>query len=210
MKRFFGSDSALYRIMEMLMQLAITGLLFLLCSIPVVTAGASYAAMASLLLDLDQGGGRITAAFFFKEWKRMLKRATAVWVPGLLILVILGFNIRFCLTRLSGTMRSVGCGVYVLLFVLISGALLFFLILLSRTDFPLRDQLKNAGILALAKLPAAILMVLFTVSPMVLFLMPGAWVIRLLPIIVLFWFSSPALMCVRIVRRVAGKYFDLD
>ena len=45
MKRFFGTDSPLFRFMTILLELAEINLLFILCSLPVVTMGASYVAM---------------------------------------------------------------------------------------------------------------------------------------------------------------------
>lgn len=45
MKRFFGMNSGVFKFMGVLLELAEIGILFLICSIPIVTIGASYAAM---------------------------------------------------------------------------------------------------------------------------------------------------------------------
>ena len=50
MKRFFGTDSPSFRFMTILLELAEINLLFLLCSIPIVTIGAAYSAMLHLSL----------------------------------------------------------------------------------------------------------------------------------------------------------------
>ena len=56
MKRFFGTDSPLFRFMTILLELAEINLLFLLCSIPIVTIGAAYSAMLHSLYGMHKYG----------------------------------------------------------------------------------------------------------------------------------------------------------
>ena len=74
MKRFLGTDSPLFRFMTILLELAEINLLFILCSLPVVTMGASYATMTDSMNEMHvHGEGCFTAKRFFQVFKKSLK-----------------------------------------------------------------------------------------------------------------------------------------
>ena len=70
MKRFLGTDSPLFRFMTSLLELAEINLLFILCSLSVVTMGASYAAMTDSMNEMHvHGEGCFSAKRFFQVFK---------------------------------------------------------------------------------------------------------------------------------------------
>ena len=69
MKRLFGQDSALFRFLQILMNLAIMNVLFLLTSIPVITMGAAYTALLSCVFDLLMEEGEFSAKFYYKNFR---------------------------------------------------------------------------------------------------------------------------------------------
>ena len=70
MKRLFGQDSALFRFLQILMNLAIMNVLFLLTSIPVITMGAAYTALLSCVFDLLMEEGEFSAKFYYKNFRK--------------------------------------------------------------------------------------------------------------------------------------------
>lgn len=77
--------------------LAVGNLLWLVCSVPVVTAGAAAAGLYTALFDcvhFDQAPGA-----FFRGWRQHWKTATAVWLPVLAVGVVLGGAWRIVLTQ---------------------------------------------------------------------------------------------------------------
>ena len=70
MKRFFGTDSPSFRFMTILLELAEINLLFLLCSIPIVTIGAAYSAMLHSLYGMHKyGEGCFSVKMFFRVFR---------------------------------------------------------------------------------------------------------------------------------------------
>lgn len=77
--------------------LAVGNLLWLVCSLPVVTAGAAAAGLYTVLFDcvpFDRAPGT-----FFRGWRQHWKTATAVWLPVLAVGAVLGAAWRIVLTQ---------------------------------------------------------------------------------------------------------------
>ena len=208
MKRFFGMNSGVFKFMGVLLELAEIGILFLICSIPIVTIGASYAAMQESLYQMHvHGEGCFTAKQFLRTFKSSLKPLVPTWCICLLCFAGLGLNIRFVLANMSGSMRLILCGIYIVLFLLIFGILQYISIFVVLTGKWNRDYLKNSFLMALAKFPTVILVTVMTASVLTIFMLPGSWLLRLFPLVLLFWFSCPAYVCVSLLTRSLEPLF---
>lgn len=82
--KFFSVESPLYRFMTKLCDVVKLNLLWLLCSLPVVTIGASTIAAYSVTLQMAEGTEGYIGRAFFKEFKRNLKQGIPM---GLLAIV---------------------------------------------------------------------------------------------------------------------------
>ena len=178
-------------------------LLFLVCSIPVVTAGAAYAALQdSLYLFLKKGEGCFHAGVFLKVVRKSLKGSLAVWCGGLLSMGLLAYGSLFWFSALSGGVRYLFTGFYGLVFVLVFGTVQFWLFLLGRGQEPGLAFLKDCFLLALAKFPAVLVMAAFTFSPLLVLNLTGSVLLRIFPVCLLYCFSFPAFFCVRLHDRL--------
>lgn len=201
-------NSGLFKFMGVLLELAEIGILFLVCSLPVLTAGASYTAMQESLYQMHvHGEGCFTVKQFFRTFKNSLKPMVPTWCICLLCFVGLGWNICFVLANMSGSMRLILCGMYIVLFLLIFGILQYISIFVMLTGKWNRDYLKNSFLLALAKFPTVILAAVMTASVLTVLMLPGSWLLRLFPLILLFWFSCPAYVCVGLLTRSLEPLF---
>ncbi|MDO4619282.1 MAG: YesL family protein [Lachnospiraceae bacterium] len=205
--KLFNTDSVLFRIMELLRELALMNVLFLLCCIPIVTIGASYKALLACCFDLEYGEGRFSAAFFIRKFKENAGKSIRIWIPGCLVILLLGYNLSFCMGISGKAVRFAGVGVYAVLMIWCCGVLQYYFAFLARESEGNGKELKNSMILALAKYPAVVLMTVCSASAGVILLLPAAWVLRLLPLILFFWFSSPALVCARLIGKTAAPYY---
>lgn len=80
---------------ERLTYIMALGLLFLLCSVPVITIGASATALnKAMKLYVRYGEKRIFQAFF-GAFIKFFKPATLVWLLNLIIILILCFDLLF-------------------------------------------------------------------------------------------------------------------
>lgn len=79
--------------------LAILNLLWLICCLPVITAGASSAALAAVLLQYPQQ--TVGSAFidFFAAFRKQLRPATPVWLILLICGAVLAVDYRFLVIR---------------------------------------------------------------------------------------------------------------
>lgn len=188
MKRFFGTDSPLFRFMTILLELAEINLLFLLCSIPIVTIGAAYSAMLHSLYGMHKyGEGCFSVKMFFRVFRKSLKPLIPAWCVIVICYILLGCNINYIINNTQGMIRFIGGGVYIVLLLFVSGIMQYLSIFVALSEKWNRDFLKNSFLLTLAKFPVVILTSLLSMSVFIVALFPVSMVLRLLPLVILFW-----------------------
>ena len=94
-RSLFDPNSAFSRGMERVWTLVVLNVLWVLCSLPVVTIGPSTAALYQVLGKVIQGEDSHTARKFFAAWRENFKCALLVWLPMLAVLVLCGFDLYF-------------------------------------------------------------------------------------------------------------------
>lgn len=83
--KLFDYDGPLMRALVYLGELILLNLLFLLCCLPVITAGASAAAMYTVAFrNLDGKGGHVCRQFF-SAFRANFKKATLQWLVMLAV-----------------------------------------------------------------------------------------------------------------------------
>jgi uncharacterized membrane protein YesL len=88
LSRFFNPDNVVWRFFTMVGYIWILHILWLVCSLPVVTAGASATALMYSCIKLHRGEGS-PVKNFFKSFKENFKQATAMFFIFLVIGLIL-------------------------------------------------------------------------------------------------------------------------
>ena len=86
-RSLFDPNSAFSRGMERVWTLVVLNVLWVLCSLPVVTIGPSTAALYQVLGKVIQGEDSHTARKFFAAWRENFKCALLVWLPMLAALI---------------------------------------------------------------------------------------------------------------------------
>ena len=81
-------DSPLMRGVDIASELVFLNILWILTSLPVVTIGASTAAMYRVVLDMHLQTDGSNAKRYFRAWKENWKQATMLWLPTLAVLVL--------------------------------------------------------------------------------------------------------------------------
>lgn len=106
-------DNPIIQALARVFDVCLTTLYFIVCSIPVVTFGASFAAMQATLRAViaDEYSG--VTEKFFGSFLENFKLATLIWLPGLLLGVVVFINVRICwgIDQQPGTMLSVMRGI---------------------------------------------------------------------------------------------------
>ena len=135
---FFNYDNPVWRFIGKFGDLIILNILWLICSIPIFTMGASTTAVYYVTLKLARDDDGYTIRSFFKSFKENFKQSTVIWLILLAVGVILGIDLYF-FTRLftgSGSFRTVMLTVF-LAMVLVYGAVFTYI-------FPLQARFFNS------------------------------------------------------------------
>ena len=143
--RFFSYDSRFSQLMIKLCMGCYLNLLWLICSLPIVTVGASTAALyyATLKIVREQEGQSVTA-LFIKGFKDNLKQATALWLVMLAAGILIGAD-GYIVYHLRGVSGGVMAVFWTLLLAVIIAAAVVYTIVLMYV-FPLTASVRNTNV----------------------------------------------------------------
>ncbi len=95
MLKIFNLDSPVMRMLSTAADLMILNLLWLLCSIPIVTVGAATTALYYVCFQIVEGTEGSIVKSFFGAFKANFKKGTVIWLTTLVIGLFLAFDIYF-------------------------------------------------------------------------------------------------------------------
>ena len=167
MSKLFDQDNMFFAIMGVLFDLIILNVLTLLCCLPVVTAGASFTAMHSVLWRMVRHEETYVARQFFDSFKRNLKQSLLPWLAFLLAAIVL--VVDGMLARSMGSMRGPLMACVAFMGLVIIAIAQYFFPLLSRYENPTSETLKNATKLALGFFPRTLCMLVILAAFAVLY-----------------------------------------
>ena len=146
-----------------LSDIILLNLCFLLCCIPLVTAGAAWSALYGAYLRRREGDGAVR--LFFSGFRQ----ATVIW------LLLAGAGVVLALDfRLIAALESVPAIVTVLLYLgalLLAGTGLYVFPMIAGYEDTTLRMLKNALILSITALPRTLLLGLLAVLPLIVLLL---------------------------------------
>ncbi len=161
MTHFFSIDNAFFRIMTKVFYICVLSLLWLICSIPVVTIGAANSALNAVMLRMVRDEDGYVIRTYFKAFRENFRHSTAIWLILLMVGVILSSDVYFFL-QIGNPVFWVAAAVF---FTALIVLLLFFMVAfhyLVWFDNPLKITVMNSFRTALGYLPYSVaLLVLF-------------------------------------------------
>lgn len=204
MGNLFRWDSPLMRFMMLVTNIICLNVLWLICSLPVVTAGAATTAMYYMIFQYitKQDDGVLKP--FFKAFKANFKTVTPIWLMNLLIGAALGAEV-FYLYHGAQLWLKVVFGVLVFLY---AGVSAYLYPIFARYNTTRKQALLNSIALSFRHLFTTFCLVVLNAVPvcLLLFLPEMFWKTILL------WtvggFSLIAYLCGRIILVVLKKYED--
>lgn len=160
MNRIFGMDSGLMRFLTVVANLAILNVLFIVCSLPVVTLGASLTALNYVVLQMIRQEDSYIVRGFFRGFKQNFWQATIIWLILLAAGVFLWLDYWSVSQYFTGLMRTVmlvGLTVLAVMWVMV---FLYVFALQARYENTVKQTIKNALFMALLRLPYTVVLVL--------------------------------------------------
>ena len=144
----------------------VLNLLWVVCSIPIITIGASTTALYTVMLKVVKNEEGYIARGFLKAFKENFKQSTLLWFVFLslgVICILDIFALRVMPHKAAGMLQIVFLIVEALL---VCGAVYAFA-LQARFVNTVKNTLKNALILIFARLPYTVLIMVITIGPVI-------------------------------------------
>ncbi|ADL03151.1 YesL family protein [Lacrimispora saccharolytica] len=188
---FFNYDNPVWRFIGKFGDLIILNILWLVCSIPVITIGASTTAVYYVTLKLARDDDGYTIRSFFKSFKENFKQSTVIWLILLAVGVILGVDVFF-FTRLftgSGSFRTVMLTVFLAMVLIYAAVFTYIFPLQARFFNSVKRTFFNAFFMSLRHLFRTIGMIAIDAA-----LVAAAFVFMVPPVLMIFMlFGFPLL-----------------
>lgn len=194
-------DNPFFNFMGRLADIVLLNLLFLVCSVPVVTIGASLSAVYQCFQDMAEG--EFVSAFrnFFSAWRKYLKESTKIWMVFLPTGALLVFDLMVLGAIGSrGGWKFVGIGTGCLL-VLWEMTFCYIFPLLLKEKGSLKELIKRSMYLAVCNFQYTFVMVILNCIPAVCFVLGGGVLISVIPIYLLFGFALTAFVDTFFLRK---------
>ncbi len=178
----FSNDSFLGRILDRVSSFVLLNLYFMVCALPVITAGASLTALYYSVLKLHKDGEVSVTRLFFRSFRQNLKQATAGWLLMLLLLLTAWLEHRFFPQGSSPFGFLFSISILILLFVDVILFLYLFPVIAAFSN-SLKALLLHAFYFAFHKISYLIAVATITFLPMYFTLVDA----RMFPLYLLFW-----------------------
>ena len=208
MGKIFDMDGSVIRALTRLADLAIINVLWLLCCIPVVTAGAATTAMFSLTLKMVKNEETYIFRSYLKAFKNNFKQSTIVWGILLVLMMVLGAD-AYIMCNWNSSLR------YPMLTLVIGAALvilfigLYIFALIAKFENTVPEYFKNALLMSVRHLPYTIILAVIFAAQMYgdFYMLVNN---QYLPIVILFGGSAFVYVMSYIHVRVFKNYIDED
>ena len=149
-----------FAFLEKVFNIMLANVLFILCSLPVITLGASLCGMLQVIQDQFYQEDAPALKRFFYGFRRNFLQGTLAWIILAVFLAGMGCNALLVLTYCRGWTAQV---LYIILgFLTAAGLCIFSYVfpLIVRYQNPMKVHLNNALILSVVKLPRTLAMAL--------------------------------------------------
>lgn len=199
--RFNLMDNVVMRALSKICDMVFLNVLWVICSIPVVTIGASTTALYTVMLKLVRNEEGYIFRSFFRAFKENFKQSTLIW------LIIAAFSVVWWVDFRIAGMMGAGVGevlriIFLIVAFLLLSVTIYVFPLTARYENKISATLKNALILTIAKLPYTLLMVAVVVVAVLASLWNTMMLMIALPLWFLFMVSLIAWINSYLLRRV--------
>lgn len=161
MNAIFNPENRFWIFMDKVMDAMIISILWLVCSLPVVTMGAATAAVFRFTLDQVRDEEGYVWKSFFKAFRQNFRQATVLWLAGLAVGAFLMADMYLCMRlRIPETMRMAlmtGFGCISLIYLL---TMMYVLPLTACFQVTARRAVRDSFVMAVGNLPVSLLILL--------------------------------------------------
>ena len=165
MKKLLNPDGPIYQFLARAFDLMWGNILFLICSLPLVTVGASWAALHKVVQDIVFEEDEAVTRRFFSAFKENFKQATIVWLLIVFFLACMLGNGLLILSFFTGGTKTLLNGILIFLIAIMMSITAYVFPLMSRYSNTLPQHFRNAVVLSVLKLPRTLVMLMLHTLP---------------------------------------------
>lgn len=205
MKKSLDIDNPFFAFMGWLADVAIVNILFLVCSLPVITMGAATVAMYQTFREIREG--KTVPAFrnFFSAFGRSFRKSLPSWFLQLLTGLLLAFDLGFVVEMENVPIwHMVGMilGCMILLWVMISCYLLPGAVYEGKT---IKSAVSESLYLAVKNLPRTVVMGLLNIIPIACIVLGNYFIGVMMPIYITVGFGITAWLNILLLEKCKGR-----
>lgn len=206
--KLLDPDSPIMSFLARVADLVILNVLWLLCCLPVVTAGASTTAMYHVVRHLQEESISSVTRDFFRSFKSDFRQATPVYLLLLIPTAAVVMNAWILSAQSSDVVP-----VYVRAIWMVSALMLTFVVsvvypVMAYFDDTVWKTLRTAAVLAVAKLPRTVLISAINLLPIIMLFVSLPFFLRSSIFWLLIGGSLTAYLNMLILRPVFKKIID--
>lgn len=157
--KFFNYDSPIMQFLSRVTDIIILNILFIVCSLPVITVGASATALYSVTLKMVKNEESYIFSSFFRAFKNNFKHSTVSWLILLGTGIIVWVDYRI-LSVSDGSLSRIFSAVLIPVCVFLVLIALYIFPFIARFENTIRNSWKNAFLISIVQLPYTVLLLL--------------------------------------------------
>ncbi len=199
----FNLDSPIGRAMNTVADIMILSVLWLACSLPVLTVGSATTALYYASMRSVRQEGSVFKDFFLAFRDDFKKSLMFTLLLAGAILLIGGDFWIFSKLQIAGenVLRIILYAVIFLLIMIVS----YFFPLLARYDATVKAHMKNAFLLSVSNPLTTVVIAATNAAPILLFLLKPVWFFRVLPFIAILWVGIAAHINSKLLLKLFEK-----
>lgn len=166
----FQPDNPFFSILTRVFDLLMLNILCLICSLPIVTAGAACIALYTVIFKWMRGDDPPVVSTYFEAFRGNLKQGCAMGAVFLVLFLILGADLHIT-GHTDSSAGSVMYGVTLMLLAAVVALFAYAFPLAAWFENTVRGHLGNAWRLAVTHLPQTLILTVLHILPIVWFLL---------------------------------------
>lgn len=187
MNKLFDNEGPLMSFLSKLADLVWLNILTIIFCIPIITAGASLAAMYTVTIKMVNKEEGYISKNFFQAFKKNFKQATVIWIGVMLASILFYGDYRIVTYSGIAFPKALPIALTAVLLLMYCTYLYVFPVL-SRYDNTIKNTIKNSFLLSISNLPRTLLIIaIHLVLPVAVYFSQA-----LLPIMFLMGLTLPA------------------
>lgn len=203
MKGIFRWDSPVMQKLALVSNLICLNLLWIVCSLPIVTMGAATTALYYAVFQIQTNDEDAILRPFFRGFTQNFKQATLLWLPLLAATVLMLFNLRYLFAFGGHTIFWI---VFIFMTIVVLLVQAQMLPMLARFEMTNKAIVKSSAALTLMHFLSCLIMTALNVVPIVAFFADVYTFMWLSPLWVCIWFAMIAYINGRILLKIWKKH----